>query len=122
MYCKGTWFVVYIANSFQITFVFFSDNVLKMLVEMIGSQPKQNAVTALLLTRTLMLKYEWRVSFATEGGVKAILCCMQEYSTCIQVQQIALAVSENLCELNSYVFKGMRFMSFSCPEFHCSSR
>ncbi|XP_059374070.1 cullin-9-like isoform X6 [Carassius carassius] len=67
------------------------DKVLKMLVEMIGSQPKQNAVTALLLTRSLMLKYEWRVSFATEGGVKAILCCMQEYPTCIQVQQIALA-------------------------------
>lgn len=88
---------------------------------MIGSQPKQNAVTALLLTRSLMLKYEWRVSFATEGGVKAILCCMQEYPTCIQVQQIALAVSEDLCELNSYVFKGMRCMSFSCPEFHCSS-
>uniref|UniRef100_A0A8C1ACS0 Cullin-9 n=1 Tax=Cyprinus carpio carpio TaxID=630221 RepID=A0A8C1ACS0_CYPCA len=65
--------------------------VLKMLVEMIGSQPKQNAVTALLLTRSLMLKYEWRVSFATEGGVKAILCCMQEYPTCIQVQQISLA-------------------------------
>uniref|UniRef100_A0A8C1H0Y6 Uncharacterized protein n=1 Tax=Cyprinus carpio carpio TaxID=630221 RepID=A0A8C1H0Y6_CYPCA len=64
---------------------------LKMLVEMIGSQPKQNAVTALLLTRSLMLKYEWRVSFATEGGVKAILCCMQEYPTCIQVQQISLA-------------------------------
>uniref|UniRef100_A0A8C1ACC3 Cullin 7 n=1 Tax=Cyprinus carpio carpio TaxID=630221 RepID=A0A8C1ACC3_CYPCA len=76
--------------------------ILKMLVEMIGSQPKQNAVTALLLTRSLMLKYEWRVSFATEGGVKAILCCMQEYPTCIQVQQIALAVSEDLWELNSY--------------------
>ncbi|XP_016104711.1 cullin-9-like [Sinocyclocheilus grahami] len=67
------------------------DKVLKMLVEMIGSQPKQNAVTAVLLTRSLMLKYEWRVSFATEGGVKAILSCMQEYPTCIQVQQIALA-------------------------------
>uniref|UniRef100_A0AAR2KR47 Cullin-9 n=1 Tax=Pygocentrus nattereri TaxID=42514 RepID=A0AAR2KR47_PYGNA len=62
-----------------------------MLVEMIGSQPKQNAIIALLLTRSLMLKYEWRVSFATEGGVKAILSCMQEYPTCTRVQQIALA-------------------------------
>uniref|UniRef100_A0AAR2IGS5 Cullin 7 n=1 Tax=Pygocentrus nattereri TaxID=42514 RepID=A0AAR2IGS5_PYGNA len=69
------------------------DKVLKMLVEMIGSQPKQNAIIALLLTRSLMLKYEWRVSFATEGGVKAILSCMQEYPTCTRVQQIALAVS-----------------------------
>lgn len=64
---------------------------------MIGSQPKQNAVTALLLTRSLMLKYEWRVSFATEGGVKVILSCMQEYPACIQVQQIALAVSSMSC-------------------------
>ncbi|XP_056616045.1 cullin-9 isoform X1 [Triplophysa dalaica] len=67
------------------------DKVSKMLVEMIGSQPKQNAVTALLLTHSLMLKYEWRVSFATEGGVKAILSCMQGYLDCTKVQQIALA-------------------------------
>ncbi|XP_062852004.1 cullin-9 isoform X2 [Trichomycterus rosablanca] len=66
------------------------DKVLKMLVEMIGSQTKQNAIVALRLTRSLMLTYEWRVSFATEGGVKAILSCMQEYSTCTRVQQIAL--------------------------------
>lgn len=72
---------------------FFRDKVLKLLVEMVGSQPKQNAIMALLLTRSLMLKYEWRVSFATEGGVKAILSCMQEYPTCTRVQQIALAVS-----------------------------
>uniref|UniRef100_W5L7X9 Cullin 9 n=1 Tax=Astyanax mexicanus TaxID=7994 RepID=W5L7X9_ASTMX len=68
-----------------------TDKVLKLLVEMIGGQPKQNAIIALLLTRSLMLKYEWRVSFATEGGVKAILSCMQEYPTCTQVQRIALA-------------------------------
>ncbi|XP_028845070.1 cullin-9 isoform X2 [Denticeps clupeoides] len=67
------------------------DKVLKMLVEMIGSQPKENAIMAMRLTRTLMLKYELRVSFATEGGIKAILSCMQEYPTCTQVQQIALA-------------------------------
>ncbi|XP_031435313.1 cullin-9 isoform X2 [Clupea harengus] len=67
------------------------DKVLKLLVEMIGSQVKVDAVAALRLTRALMLKYEWRVSFATEGGVKAILSSMQEFSTCTQVQQIALA-------------------------------
>ncbi|TSK42124.1 Cullin-9 [Bagarius yarrelli] len=67
------------------------DKVLKLLVVMVGSQQKPNVIMALLLTRSLMLKYEWRVSFATEGGVKAILSCMQEYPTCTQVQQIALA-------------------------------
>uniref|UniRef100_A0A8D0CI92 Cullin 7 n=1 Tax=Scleropages formosus TaxID=113540 RepID=A0A8D0CI92_SCLFO len=67
------------------------DKILKLLVEMLGSQPMENVLTALRLVRALMLKYEWRVSFATEGGVKAILSCMQEHPSCIQVQQIALA-------------------------------
>lgn len=71
---------------------------------MVGSQPKQNAIMALLLTRSLMLKYEWRVSFATEGGVKAILSCMQEYPTCTQVQQIALAVSTLLTSTYTHKF------------------
>ncbi|XP_041722975.2 cullin-9 isoform X1 [Coregonus clupeaformis] len=67
------------------------DKVLKLVVEMLSGQPKENVVSALRLTRALMVKYEWRVSFATEGGVKAILSCMQEYPTVPQVQQIALA-------------------------------
>ncbi|CAB1343564.1 unnamed protein product [Coregonus sp. 'balchen'] len=67
------------------------DKVLKLVVEMLSGQPKENVVSALRLTRALMVKYEWRVSFATEGGVKAILSCMQEYRTVPQVQQIALA-------------------------------
>lgn len=77
---------------------------------MVGSQPKQNAIMALLLTRSLMLKYEWRVSFATEGGVKAILSCMQEYPTCTRVQQIALAVS---C-LSTYSYTFIHSSSLSC--------
>uniref|UniRef100_A0A8C7LPC5 Cullin-9 n=1 Tax=Oncorhynchus kisutch TaxID=8019 RepID=A0A8C7LPC5_ONCKI len=67
--------------------------VLKLLVEILSGQPKENVVSTLRLTRALMVKYEWRVSFATEGGVKAILSCMQEYPTVPQVQQVALAVS-----------------------------
>ncbi|KAL2083032.1 hypothetical protein ACEWY4_020805 [Coilia grayii] len=67
------------------------DKVLKLLVELNGSQVRVNAVAALRLTRALMLKYEWRVSFATEGGVKAILSSMQEFPTCTQVQKMALA-------------------------------
>uniref|UniRef100_A0A8C7TTQ9 Cullin 7 n=1 Tax=Oncorhynchus mykiss TaxID=8022 RepID=A0A8C7TTQ9_ONCMY len=66
--------------------------VLKLLVEILSGQPKENVVSTLRLTRALMVKYEWRVSFATEGGVKAILSCMQEYPTVPQVQQVALAV------------------------------
>uniref|UniRef100_A0A8C8BTZ0 Cullin-9 n=1 Tax=Oncorhynchus tshawytscha TaxID=74940 RepID=A0A8C8BTZ0_ONCTS len=65
--------------------------ILKLLVEILSGQPKENVVSTLRLTRALMVKYEWRVSFATEGGVKAILSCMQEYPTVPQVQQVALA-------------------------------
>ncbi|XP_064788315.1 cullin-9-like isoform X2 [Oncorhynchus masou masou] len=67
------------------------DKVLKLVVDMLCGQPKENVVSTLRFTRTLMVKYEWRVSFATEGGVKAILSCMQEYPTVPQIQQVALA-------------------------------
>uniref|UniRef100_A0A8C7TU86 Cullin 7 n=1 Tax=Oncorhynchus mykiss TaxID=8022 RepID=A0A8C7TU86_ONCMY len=75
--------------------------VLKLLVEILSGQPKENVVSTLRLTRALMVKYEWRVSFATEGGVKAILSCMQEYPTVPQVQQVALAVSASKHDLGS---------------------
>uniref|UniRef100_A0A3P8YLH1 Cullin 7 n=1 Tax=Esox lucius TaxID=8010 RepID=A0A3P8YLH1_ESOLU len=69
------------------------EKVVKLLVEMLSGQPKENIVNVLLLTRALMLKYEWRVSFATEGGVKAILSCMQEYPTVPQVQQALMVIT-----------------------------
>ncbi|XP_023251438.1 cullin-9 isoform X1 [Seriola lalandi dorsalis] len=67
------------------------DKVLKLLVELLGSSSKDVVISSLRLTHLLMLKYEWRVSFATEGGVKAILSCMQEFSSVTHVQQLALA-------------------------------
>ncbi|KAK2824734.1 hypothetical protein Q5P01_021909 [Channa striata] len=67
------------------------DKVLKMLVELLGSSSKEVVVSTLRLTHLLMLKYEWRVSFATEGGVKVVLSCMQEFSTVTHLQQLALA-------------------------------
>ncbi|XP_026164869.1 cullin-9 isoform X5 [Mastacembelus armatus] len=67
------------------------DKVLKLLVELLGSSSKDVVISTLRLTHLLMLKYEWRVSFATEGGVKAVLSCMQEFSSITQVQQLALA-------------------------------
>lgn len=66
---------------------------LKLLVELLSLSSKDLVVSTLRLTHLLMQKYEWRVSFATEGGVKAILSCMQEFSAVVQVQQLALAVS-----------------------------
>lgn len=67
---------------------------LKLLVDLLSSSSKDLVISTLRLTHLLMLKYDWRVSFATEGGVKSILSCMQEFSSVTQVQQLALAVSD----------------------------
>ncbi|XP_028676954.1 LOW QUALITY PROTEIN: cullin-9 [Erpetoichthys calabaricus] len=67
------------------------DKLLKMLVEMLTNQSKEKTVCALQMVHALLLKYEWRVMFATEGGVKAILSSMQEHAGCPQVQQASLA-------------------------------
>ncbi len=73
-------------------------------MELLGSPSKDLVISTLRLTHILMLKYEWRVSFATEGGVKAVLSCMQEFSTVTPVQQLALAV-RNTLHIISNVFR-----------------
>ncbi|KAM6956528.1 cullin-9 [Aplochiton taeniatus] len=83
------------------------DKVLKLLVEMLSGQSKENVVTALRLTRMLMLKYEWRVSFATEGGVKAILSCMQEFAAVTQLQQVALATLKVITGASKHDLRSM---------------
>ena len=70
-----------------------SEGVLSLLVELLGSSDEEVAVAALRLTRSLMLKYDWRVPFATEGGVRALLSCMHQFSSAPHVQQVGLAVS-----------------------------
>ena len=80
------------------------DKVLKLLVEMLSGQPKEIVVSSLRLTRALMLKYEWRVPFATEGVIKAILSCMHEHPTVTQVQQVALAVSLTFNPKTTFLF------------------
>ncbi|XP_075902158.1 cullin-9 isoform X2 [Nelusetta ayraudi] len=67
------------------------DKVLKFLVELLGSSSKDLVVSTLRFIHILMQKYDWRVSFATEGGVKAILTAMQEFSSVPLLQQMALA-------------------------------
>ncbi|CAJ1057616.1 cullin-9 isoform X3 [Xyrichtys novacula] len=67
------------------------DKVLKLLVELLSSSSRDLVISTLRLTHLIMLKYEWRVSFASEGGVKAVLSCMQEFSNVTQVQQLSLA-------------------------------
>lgn len=70
---------------------------LKFLVELLSSSSKDLVVSTLRFTHILMQKFDWRVSFATEGGVKAILTAMQEFSSVALLQQMALAVSMCVC-------------------------
>uniref|UniRef100_A0A8D0G605 Cullin-9 n=1 Tax=Sphenodon punctatus TaxID=8508 RepID=A0A8D0G605_SPHPU len=69
------------------------EKLVKMLVELLSDQVKEKllVVLALRLLYVLMAKYDWRVLFATEGGVRAVLGCMQEYATSALVQQAGLA-------------------------------
>uniref|UniRef100_A0A3Q3JFI7 Cullin 7 n=1 Tax=Monopterus albus TaxID=43700 RepID=A0A3Q3JFI7_MONAL len=98
--CSPVMGLTVVGNSLFFTPVFLSNmdiylfvyNLLKLLVELLGSSSKDVVVCTLRLTLLLMQKYEWRVSFATEGGVKAILSCMQEFSSVVHVQQLALVV------------------------------
>ncbi|XP_047190667.1 cullin-9 isoform X3 [Scophthalmus maximus] len=83
------------------------DKVLKLLVELLGSSSRDVAVGALRLTHLLMTKYEWRVSFATEGGVKAVLSCMQEFSSVAHVQQLALATLKVITGASKHDFRGV---------------
>uniref|UniRef100_A0A8C4YHT9 Cullin 9 n=1 Tax=Gopherus evgoodei TaxID=1825980 RepID=A0A8C4YHT9_9SAUR len=71
------------------------EKLVKMLVELLTNQVKEKllVVLALRLLCVLMAKYDWRVLFATEGGVRAVLACMQEYTPSALVQQAGLAVS-----------------------------
>ncbi|KAJ3610489.1 hypothetical protein NHX12_022581 [Muraenolepis orangiensis] len=63
------------------------ERVLSLLMELLEAPSKDVVVSALRLTRLLMLKYDWRVSFATEGGVHAVLSSMHQFPDATQVQQ-----------------------------------
>ncbi|KAM8851745.1 cullin-9 isoform 2-T2 [Synchiropus picturatus] len=66
------------------------DKVVKLLVELLASSSRSLLLSTLTLTQQLMLRYDWRLGFATEGGVKAVLACMQEQPADAQVQQQGL--------------------------------
>ena len=65
---------------------------MKTLVELLTNQvgEKMVVVLALRLLYLLMTKHEWRPLFAREGGIYAVLVCMQEYKTSVLVQQAGL--------------------------------
>ncbi|KAM8809295.1 cullin-9-like [Eudromia elegans] len=68
------------------------EKVLKVLVELLSAEASGTAEVALALRllAVLMAKCEWRVPFATAGGVRAVLGCMQQHAASAAVQQAGL--------------------------------
>ncbi|ERE90640.1 cullin-9-like protein [Cricetulus griseus] len=79
------------------------EKLVKTLVELLTNQvgEKMVAVLALRLLYLLMTKHEWRPLFAREGGIYAVLICMQEYKTSVLVQQAGLAALKMLAIASS---------------------
>ncbi|KAM9273169.1 cullin-9 isoform 5-T5 [Cariama cristata] len=69
------------------------EKLVKVTVELLSTEVAEKAVVAvtLRLLALLMAKYDWRVPFATEGGVRAVLACMQQHAASALVQQAGLA-------------------------------
>ncbi|XP_049689421.1 cullin-9-like isoform X2 [Accipiter gentilis] len=65
----------------------------KLVVELLSAEAAEKALVAvtLRLLAVLMAKYDWRVPFATEGGVRAVLACMRQHASSALVQQAGLA-------------------------------
>ncbi|KAM4770805.1 cullin-9 isoform 2-T2 [Rhinophrynus dorsalis] len=87
---------------------FVREKIVKMLVELLTNQVEEKllAVTCLQLTYVVMSKYDWRVLFATEGGVRAVLGCMQEHQSSAAVQHAGLAVLKVLTGVGNCELRG----------------
>lgn len=64
-------------------------------VELLSTEAAEKALVAvtLRLLAALLARRQWRVPFATEGGVRAVLARMQQHGGSALVQQAGLAVS-----------------------------
>ncbi|XP_064503904.1 cullin-9-like isoform X3 [Pseudopipra pipra] len=69
------------------------EKLVQVAVELLSTEVAEKALVAvtLRLLAVLMAQHDWRVPFATEGGVQAVLACMQQHSSSALVQQAGLA-------------------------------
>ncbi|XP_064565638.1 cullin-9-like isoform X2 [Zonotrichia leucophrys gambelii] len=69
------------------------EKLVQVSVELLSAAAAEKALVAvtLRLLATLLARYEWRVPFATEGGVRAVLGCMRLHGCSALVQQAGLA-------------------------------
>ncbi|XP_042302555.1 cullin-7-like isoform X2 [Sceloporus undulatus] len=88
------------------------EKMVKMLVELLSYRVKEKLFIVLMLQvlYVLMAKYDWRVPFASQGGLHSVLRCIQEHPTSAAVQQAGLAILKVLlgagnCELPGACWK-----------------
>ncbi|XP_039572795.1 cullin-9-like [Passer montanus] len=70
------------------------EKLVQVSVELLSTEVSEKALVAVTLRLLAVLLapcYEWRVPFATEGGVRAVLGCMQQHGCSALVQQAGLA-------------------------------
>ncbi|XP_061845074.1 cullin-9 isoform X3 [Colius striatus] len=69
------------------------EKLVKATVELLSSEVAEKALVAvtLRLLAVLLAKHDWRVPFATEGGVRAVLARMRQHASSALVQQAGLA-------------------------------
>ncbi|XP_059323602.1 cullin-9-like [Ammospiza nelsoni] len=69
------------------------EKLVQVSVELLSAAAAEKALVAvtLRLLAALLARYEWRVPFATEGGVRAVLGCMRLHGCSALVQQAGLA-------------------------------
>ncbi|KAJ7419305.1 Cullin-9 [Willisornis vidua] len=69
------------------------EKLVQVAVELLSTEVSEKALVAVMLRllAVLMAQYDWRVPFATEGGVRAVLACMRHHSSSALVQQAGLA-------------------------------
>ncbi|XP_075003519.1 cullin-9-like [Calonectris borealis] len=69
------------------------EKLVKVAVELLSTEVAEKALVVLMLRllAVLMVKHDWRVPFATEGGVRAVLACMHQHASSALVQQAGLA-------------------------------
>ncbi|KAM8947624.1 cullin-9 [Pelodytes ibericus] len=84
------------------------EKIVKMLVELLTNQVKEKLLvaTCLQLTYVVMSKYDWRVLFAMEGGVRAVLGCMHEHQSSAAIQHAGLAVLKVLTGVGNCELRG----------------
>ncbi|KAM3674730.1 cullin-9 [Ammospiza maritima maritima] len=69
------------------------EKLVQVSVELLSAAAAEKALVAvtLRLLAALLARYEWRMPFATEGGVRAVLGCMRLHGCSALVQQAGLA-------------------------------